>query len=277
MGTSSFVRTKTINENDYYYRIHRTYENGGQREKSEYLGPVDKLDIDEETGEILEDRRKEEPESQSTEEKEEKESGSEEMNEEAVKRLTRQGAMVERDAAYILTMEDVEMIEGLETTPMYVSDEMVYRLREKEDYGRSREVEDPEMVEVMVINDTPKFKGVDGKDYPATVEGDILEVPEENAEILVNRGNAEYLEDPEKEGEEMNDSSDQSQSGVEYDQNDEMEGLKMLILSEMPEEGSIRKDELREEVDEDGFDEALERLKSEGSIFEPKQYHVQKI
>ncbi len=53
------------------------------------------------------------------------------MNEQAVKELTKQGCMVEREAAEILEENDVEQIKGLETTPMYVSKKMVVRLREK--------------------------------------------------------------------------------------------------------------------------------------------------
>jgi len=53
------------------------------------------------------------------------------MNEEAVKELTKQGCMVERDAAEILNQDDVEQIKNLETTPMYVSKNMVQKLRSK--------------------------------------------------------------------------------------------------------------------------------------------------
>lgn len=53
------------------------------------------------------------------------------MNEEAVKELTKQGCMVEKEAAEILEENDVEQIKGLETTPMYISKQMVVRLREK--------------------------------------------------------------------------------------------------------------------------------------------------
>jgi len=53
------------------------------------------------------------------------------MNEQAVKELTKQGCMVEREAAEVLEENDVEQIKGLETTPMYVSKKMVVRLREK--------------------------------------------------------------------------------------------------------------------------------------------------
>ncbi|EHK02418.1 hypothetical protein HRED_04555, partial [Candidatus Haloredivivus sp. G17] len=53
------------------------------------------------------------------------------MNEKAVKELTKQGCMVERDAAEILNQDDVEQIKNLETTPMYVSRNMVEKLRKK--------------------------------------------------------------------------------------------------------------------------------------------------
>ncbi|MFB6159017.1 MAG: DNA-directed DNA polymerase II small subunit [Candidatus Nanohalobium sp.] len=53
------------------------------------------------------------------------------MNEEAVKQLTRQGCMVEKDAAEEITEEDVEAIKSLDATPMFVSKGMVDRLRDK--------------------------------------------------------------------------------------------------------------------------------------------------
>ncbi|QGA79911.1 DNA-directed DNA polymerase II small subunit [Candidatus Nanohalobium constans] len=53
------------------------------------------------------------------------------MNEEAVKQLTKQGCMVEKDAAESISKEDVELIEQLDVTPMFVSRKMVENLREK--------------------------------------------------------------------------------------------------------------------------------------------------
>jgi DNA polymerase II small subunit len=57
--------------------------------------------------------------------------GRTQVNEEAVKRLTRQGCMVGKEAAEIITEEDVERIEGLEASPMYVSSEMLSQIRQK--------------------------------------------------------------------------------------------------------------------------------------------------
>jgi len=53
------------------------------------------------------------------------------MNEEAVKQLTKQGCMVEKDAAEALSNEDVETIKALDATPMFVSQKMVKKLRER--------------------------------------------------------------------------------------------------------------------------------------------------
>ncbi|MFB6174491.1 MAG: metallophosphoesterase [Candidatus Nanohalobium sp.] len=53
------------------------------------------------------------------------------MEENAVKELTKQGCMVGREAAEKLTERDVELIRELDTTPMYVSADMVQRLRQK--------------------------------------------------------------------------------------------------------------------------------------------------
>jgi len=53
------------------------------------------------------------------------------MDEEAVKQLTKQGCMVEKDAAEAISVEDVEMIKDLDATPMFVSSKMVEKLRER--------------------------------------------------------------------------------------------------------------------------------------------------
>jgi len=53
------------------------------------------------------------------------------MNEEAVKQLTKQGCMVEKDAAEAISVEDVEMIKELDATPMFVSSKMIEKLRER--------------------------------------------------------------------------------------------------------------------------------------------------
>ena len=53
------------------------------------------------------------------------------MNEEAVKKLTKQGCMVGKEAAELLTVEDVERIKELEATPMYVSGDMISSIRQR--------------------------------------------------------------------------------------------------------------------------------------------------
>ncbi|MFP4038749.1 MAG: metallophosphoesterase [Candidatus Nanohaloarchaea archaeon] len=106
------------------------------------------------------------------------------MNEEAVKELTKQGCMVERDAAEILNSDDVEQIKNLETTPMYVSKNMVEKLREKIEAR-------PEQKQVMTASGTeveperPKQK----KEEPETQSQKKEEPEEEKAsdEIYSNR------------------------------------------------------------------------------------------
>ena len=53
------------------------------------------------------------------------------MNEEAVKQLTKKGCMVGKEAAEIITEEDLERIEELPAAPMYISDEMIGQIRER--------------------------------------------------------------------------------------------------------------------------------------------------
>lgn len=54
------------------------------------------------------------------------------MNKKAVKQLTEKGCIVESDAAESLTDEDIERIQELDSTPMYLSEEMLDSLRSKE-------------------------------------------------------------------------------------------------------------------------------------------------
>jgi hypothetical protein len=44
-------------------------------------------------------------------------------------------------------------------------------------------------------SDFPEFTGTDLEVYGPYEEGDKPRVPEDNAEIMVNRGNAEYLDE----------------------------------------------------------------------------------
>ncbi len=53
------------------------------------------------------------------------------MNEEAVKQLTKKGCMVGKEAAEIITEEDLERIEELPAAPMYISDDMITQIRER--------------------------------------------------------------------------------------------------------------------------------------------------
>ncbi len=61
-------------------------------------------------------------------------------DQEIVKELTRQGCMLDSDAAEMLEEEDVERIKNLDATPMYISSQMITRLRES-DSEQEEEVE----------------------------------------------------------------------------------------------------------------------------------------
>lgn len=53
--------------------------------------------------------------------------------------------------------------------------------------------EDGDYVEVEMKSDVPEFMGTDLESYGPFEEGEEAELPEENAEILVNRGSAEMV------------------------------------------------------------------------------------
>lgn len=106
------------------------------------------------------------------------------MNESAVKALTRMGCIVEKEAAEELEDQDIDLIEGLDTPPMYLTVKMLENLR------TSDVIEGLEYVEVKFLNSVPEFIGTDIETYGPFNEGDTVELPEDNAEILINRGNA---------------------------------------------------------------------------------------
>jgi DNA replication initiation complex subunit (GINS family) len=56
-----------------------------------------------------------------------------------------------------------------------------------------REVEDGYEL-VKIVSDVPEFMGTDLESYGPFDEGEEVELPEENADILVNRGSAEKVE-----------------------------------------------------------------------------------
>lgn len=52
-----------------------------------------------------------------------------------------------------------------------------------------------EFVEVRMLKDCPVFTGTDLDEYGPYEEGDMVDVPKDNADILVNRNFAELPED----------------------------------------------------------------------------------
>lgn len=63
----------------------------------------------------------------------------------------------------------------------------------EEEEEESRQIEDGYEL-VKIISDVPEFMGTDLESYGPFDEGEEVELPEENADILVNRGSAEKVE-----------------------------------------------------------------------------------
>lgn len=103
------------------------------------------------------------------------------MNEQAVKTLTRKGCIVHREAAELLTNEDVDRIDSLDTPPMYLSEKLLESLR-----GQDHDLE-PDTERVVFSTSCPEFMGIDMTPYGPFEEGDTAELPEDNAIILENR------------------------------------------------------------------------------------------
>jgi DNA replication initiation complex subunit (GINS family) len=88
-----------------------------------------------------------------------------------------------------------KMIEGEESleTPDIDLEEETDNEPEKEPEKKGKEAEEGYQV-VKIISDVPEFMGTDLESYGPFEEGEEVEIPEDNAEILVNRGNAEEIE-----------------------------------------------------------------------------------
>jgi len=111
-------------------------------------------------------------------------------------------SLLPREKELFLELKDVfqgfnqnieKMIKGEESveTPDIELDEEDEAEPEVEEKEQSAE-EGYEMVKI--ISDVPEFMGTDLESYGPFEEGEEVEIPEDNAEILVNRGNAEEIE-----------------------------------------------------------------------------------
>jgi hypothetical protein len=110
------------------------------------------------------------------------------VNERLVRQLTRKGCIIAKEAAEELEDSDVERIESLDSVPMYLSLDMLENLRE------TTEPEETQYTRIEFVSECPTFVGVDLEEYGAFEEGDKAELPEDNADIMVNRGMAEVAE-----------------------------------------------------------------------------------
>ena len=110
------------------------------------------------------------------------------MNEQLIKQLTRKSCIIGKEAAEELNDQDMKRIESLDSMPMYLSLDMLENLRE------TTEPEETQYTKIEFVAECPAFVGVDLEEYGAFEEGDKAELPEDNAEILINRGLAERVD-----------------------------------------------------------------------------------
>jgi len=65
--------------------------------------------------------------------------------------------------------------------------------KKEETDEEAEEEEDDDYVKVKILGEVPEFMGTDLESYGPFDQGEEVKVPEDNAEILVNRGNAEEI------------------------------------------------------------------------------------
>lgn len=121
------------------------------------------------------------------------------MDEDAVSELTSMGIMVSKKGGKLLNEDIVKQIKDLESPPMYVNPDVVSFVK----HGiRSNDIK---YDNIRMTGSIPRFLGTDGEYYGAFDGGETLTLPESNAEILVNRGNAKYI----------NESSDEEEKSID--------------------------------------------------------------
>jgi len=75
----------------------------------------------------------------------------------------------------------------------FETEEVVEEETEPEEQEPEEDTEDGYQ-NVKIVSSVPEFMGTDLESYGPFEEGEKAEIPEDNAEILVNRGNAEVVE-----------------------------------------------------------------------------------
>lgn len=108
-----------------------------------------------------------------------------EETKELVLRMTREGIITSKSATRRLTEEKVDKILELETLPMYVNDQFLDWLEDKEVDCAYKMVE--------VTKEFPAFRGTDGQIVEGFEVGDKITVPQANGEIIRNKGLGEFI------------------------------------------------------------------------------------
>lgn len=83
--------------------------------------------------------------------------------------------------------EEAENVQVPEPEPEIDEEELEVEEETEEDSGEGYE-------KVKIVSNVPEFMGTDLESYGPFEEGEETELPEENADILVNRGSAEKVE-----------------------------------------------------------------------------------
>ena len=93
------------------------------------------------------------------------------MNEQAVRRLTRKGCIIAKEAAEQLSERDVDLIQSLDSIPMYLTVKMLEQLREDHEPGCNG------YTTVTFRSSCPEFVGVDLEEHGSFNEGDTAQLP----------------------------------------------------------------------------------------------------
>lgn len=195
-----------------------------------------------------------------------KEDQEEGMDKELVKELFSNGIIVTQEASENLTKNHVMGIKMMSYPPMIVNQLLLDRLDKKP-------TAEPEYRRVKMVTEFPAFTTVNLNRRPESEPGDEVRMPETNAEILVNRGNAEYVDNnslssgssSSSSNNSSNSSSSQGSDSSEFS-SERLDEVRKTIYKLDEGKGADYKDVLDEASEEE-----IDYLKKIGDLYEPTQ------
>ncbi|PSH01354.1 MAG: hypothetical protein BRC26_03715, partial [Nanohaloarchaea archaeon QH_8_44_6] len=162
------------------------------------------------------------------------------MNKHAVKKLTKEGCIVGKEAAEDITDKDIEAIRDLDITPMYISETMLKELREKRKESNSSALNRSSKPNGSSPNGCSGQKTVQKKDDASTGETENPQQSRKQEETSVEQESPSENSEPKRIS---TDDANSSKANQEIEILDKRDRNEMDTKVEVMDEKEISKDE----------------------------------